>query len=227
MAKILLVEDDASVARLVRDYLTKKQHLVEAVGSGNAGWEHLRHYVYDLVILDWELPLMSGIEVLKKLRDSRNHTPVIMLTGRIAFEDKEAGFTCGADDYLTKPFDIRELGLRLEALLRRPRDFNDKHITAGELRLDEGTRTAVKNGQRINLLAREYALLEFLMRHPNQYFAPETLMDRVWPSESDATVEALRTCVKRIRQKLDDNDDDFSVIESTRGLGYKFVSVPR
>lgn len=227
MAKILLIEDDASVARMVGDYLSKKQHVVERANSGDGGWECLRHYKYDLVVLDWELPGLTGIEVLQNLRDSRNHVPVIMLTGRNDFQDKETGFTSGADDYLTKPFDIRELALRVEALLRRPADFNNKHLTAGEFRLDEGTRTAVKNGQHITLLAKEYALLEFLMRHPNQYFAPETLLNRVWPSESDATIEAIRTCVKRLRQKLDDNDDDYSVIETTRGLGYKFVSTPK
>lgn len=227
MAKILLVEDDASIARMVSDYLKKKQHLVDSVGNGVAGLENLRHYRYDLVILDWELPQMSGIELLKKLRQDRNHVPVIMVTGKGQFEDKEAGFTCGADDYITKPFDIRELGLRLEALLRRPGDFNHKHITSGELRLEEGTRTVVKHGQPISLLAKEYALLEFLMRYPNQYFLPEILLNRVWPSDSDATVEALRTCVKRIRQKLDDSDDSYSVIESTRGLGYRFVSIAK
>jgi DNA-binding response OmpR family regulator len=227
MAKILLIEDDANVTRMVSHYLTVKQHIVESAPTGDAGWDCLRHYAFDIVILDWELPNLSGIEILKNLRDSRNHVPVIMLTGRIAFEDKAAGFNCGADDYLTKPFDIRELGLRLDALLRRPRDFHNKHITAGDLRLDEGTRVAIKNGQQIPLLAKEYALLEFLMRHPNQYFTPDTILNRVWPSESDATVEAIRTCVKRIRQKLDDNDDDYSVIESTRGLGYKFVSISK
>src|SRR5271167_1443069 len=120
MAKILLVEDDQDLARMVVDGLTAEHHSVVAMADGLDGLDMLKRSVYDVVVLDWQLPGMEGIEILRKFRHGGGTTPVIMLTGKGGISDKEAGFNVGADDYLTKPFDIRELAARIRSLLRRP-----------------------------------------------------------------------------------------------------------
>jgi DNA-binding response OmpR family regulator len=224
MAKILLVEDDTGLCRMVKDWLTLEHHNLEIANDGKDGLEKLRFYKYDLVILDWTLPEMTGIEVLKEIRRLGLSTPVIMLTGRNTVPDKEVGFDAGADDYLTKPFHMKELSARLRALLRRPAAMVDEVLDFGDLRVDRGTYKVTKGGAEVKLLPTEYALLEFLMRHPNQVFTQEALLNRVWSSESDATANALTTCIKRLRKKIDSQDQE-SIIKTVYGVGYK-LEVP-
>jgi len=221
MAKILLVEDDAGLSRMIKDWLTLEHHHMELSADGQDGLEKLRFYQYDLVILDWTLPLLSGIEVLQQMRRLGVSTPVIMLTGRNTIVDKEEGFDAGADDYLTKPFHMKELSARLKALLRRPTALVDEVFKFGELAVDRGTYKVTKAGAEIKLLPSEYALLEFLMRHPNQVFTQEALLNRVWSSQSDATANALTTCIKRLRKKIDSEGEE-SIIRTVYGVGYKF-----
>jgi len=220
MAKILLVEDDAGLSRMIRDWLLLDHHQLEMAPDGKDGLEKLRFYKYDLVILDWTLPQMSGIQVLQEMRKLGLDTPVIMLTGRNTIPDKEEGFDAGADDYLTKPFHMKELSARLRALLRRPTALVDEALHFGDLFVDRGTYKVTKGGVEIKLLPTEYALLEFLMRHPNQVFTQEALLDRVWSSQSDATSNALTTCVKRLRKKIDSENQE-SLIQTVYGVGYK------
>lgn len=224
MAKILLVEDDTGLCRMVKDWLTLEHHNLETANDGKDGLEKLRFYKYDLVILDWTLPEMTGIEVLKEMRKQGLSTPVIMLTGRNTVPDKEVGFDAGADDYLTKPFHMKELSARLRALLRRPATMVDEVLEFGDLKVDRGTYKVTKGGEEVKLLPTEYALLEFLMRHPNQVFTQEALLNRVWSSESDATANALTTCVKRLRKKIDSENQE-SIIKTVYGVGYK-LEVP-
>lgn len=220
MAKILVVDDDLSVSQMIVDHLEAQHHTVEAVYTGADALDRLRFYSYDLAILDWQLPQMSGVAVCKEYREHGGRSPILMLTGRNTLNDKETGFDAGADDYLTKPFEVRELAMRVKALLRRPQRLATPALVVGDFTLDHETGCVVRNEETIQLLPREFALLDFLARYPNQFFTPEQLLNRVWEAESEATIGALRASVKRLRQSLDQPGKP-SIITSLRGYGYK------
>lgn len=220
MAKILLVEDDTVMLQMIEDYLAADRHQVETVNNGDDAWDRLKFYQFDLVILDWQLPGMSGIEILKQLRHKSDLTPVLMLTGKGEIDDKELGLNSGADDYLTKPFNGRELNARVKALLRRAGNAADNTLKAGDITLDRELYRATKGGEEIHLVPREFDLLEFLMRNPNRVFSARALLNQVWSSESDATDEAVVTCIKRLRKKID-TDGTASMIKTIYGVGYK------
>lgn len=218
MAKILLVEDDQNLANTVRTFLLFEHHAVEHVADGQGAFTQLRSFPYELIILDWELPSMSGIEILRRFRSSGGTTPILILTGHDTIEDKEQGLDLGADDYLTKPFHMKELGARVRALLRRPAPASQSNVlTAGAISLDSVKHQATVSGDVISLLPREFQLLEFFMRHRNRVFSAETLLKSVWPSDSEATLEALRTALKRMRKKVDPKGE---LIRTVHGVGY-------
>lgn len=223
MAKILIIEDDKLLNELVRDYLLRQHHQVETAETGTSGLEKLQSFQYDAVILDWQLPGLEGIEILKRFRANGGSTPVLMLTRKGSIDEKEAGFQTGTDDYLTKPFELRELGARVQALLRRPKAVVGDVLRAGSLMLDEREHKATKDGSHLQLLPKEFALLAFFMRHQNDVFSAQALLERVWDSDSDSSEEAVSTCIRRLRKKIDD-DDKPSLIQTVHGLGYKFVS---
>lgn len=220
MAKILIIEDDLVVAQMVRDWLDVEHHVVESVHTGDDGWDRLRFYSFDLAIIDWMLPGLSGVELVRNYRRAGGSMPILMLTGRNKIENKEEGFESGADDYLTKPFDIRELGARVQALLRRPSEIVKPLAGAGQLVLDYKRYALVRDGETIKLLPKEFALLEFLLRHPGRFFTPEQILNHVWQSDSDTTVDSLRTCIKRLRQRIE-REGKPPLIQSSRGFGYK------
>ncbi len=220
MAKILIIEDDLMVAQMVLDWLESEHHVGESVHTGDDGWDRLRFYSYDLVIVDWMLPGLSGVELCRRYRSAGGTIPILLLTGKNRIENKEEGFESGADDYLTKPFDIRELGARVQALLRRPSEIVKPLAGIGQLVLDYKRYALVRDGETIKLLPKEFALLEFLLRHPGRFFTPEQILNHVWQSDSDATIDSLRTCIKRLRQRID-REGKPSLIHSSRGFGYK------
>jgi DNA-binding response OmpR family regulator len=220
MAKILLIEDDVDLTIVIQGWLASHSHIVEVVHNGNDGMYSMRVCEYDVIILDWELPEMSGIDILKQYRNEGGKTPVIMLTGKRSIDDKETGLDLGADDYLTKPFHMKELAARVRSLLRRGTNVQTNVLHVGDIMLDTTQHRVTRNGINVQLLPREFALLEFLMRHPGEVFSSDALLQRVWDSESEATVEAIRTCVKRLRQKLDANEED-SLIETIARVGYR------
>lgn len=219
MAKLLLIEDDDGLAESVSDWLRSQQYVVDVVDTGTEGWDRLRLYHYDAAIVDWQLPGMSGVEICREYRNSGGMTPILMLTGKGEISEKETGLDAGADDYLTKPFDVKELAARLRALLRRPPTAKPSIIKVRDIELDPITAKVTKGGVTIDLPKREFALLEFFMRHPNQIFSAEALLDRVWSSESEATVDALKSCIKRLRKKLE--GDDSEMLKNVHGVGYK------
>lgn len=223
MAKILLVDDDDELVDVVKEWLEDQAHLIEVTSSGTDALEKLKFYTYDLILLDWGLPDRPGIEVLSEYRNRGGTTPTLMLTGKKEIDDKLTGLDTGADDYLTKPFHLEELSGRVRALLRRPPLASKPVLKVGECVLEPSSRRVTKNGVPINLLPREFALLEFLMRHPNQTFSPRTLLDRVWSSESDASPDTVRIHIMRLRNKLDENADD-SFIKTVHRVGYMLVS---
>jgi DNA-binding response OmpR family regulator len=223
LPKLLLVDDDENLLNTVQDWFKAQNFEVDIVSNGREGLERLKFYKYDLVILDWGMPDMSGIDVCRAYRTEGGETPVLMLTGQDKIEHKETGFSAGADDYLTKPFSLRELAARVRALLRRPSTYTSEKLQVGTIFIDSGARKVVRNGKDIDLAPREFSLLEFLMRHADQVFSDEAILDRVWPSSSDASSETLRTCIKKLRRKID-IEGQASIIKNVAGVGYRFDS---
>lgn len=216
MAKILIVDDDTDHVDMLSAFLARENHRVEFAHNGQDALNLMGVSAYDVIVLDWNLPDTTGIEILKSYRKSGT-APIIMLTARGELESREEGLDSGADDYLVKPFSARELAARIRALLRRPPAYSGTELRAGEYLLTPGTLTVSKSGQETRLPPREFALLEFLARHPNEIFKGDVLMTRVWHSESEATTDSLRTAIKQIRKKLNDE----GIIETVPGAGYK------
>jgi two-component system, OmpR family, response regulator len=221
MPKILVVEDDKLLGPTIQDWLKDNNHTVELVADGREGLDRLKFYEYDLIILDWQLPAVSGLEICKHYRESGGKTPILFLTGMTEIHDKEAGLDTGADDYLTKPFEMRELSARLRALLRRAPLCGGNILEAGDLVLDTAACKLTKCGVEIELFPKEITLLEFFMRHPGQVFNADALLNKVWSSESDVSPDSIRSHIARLRSKIDGNDKP-SMLRTVRGLGYKF-----
>jgi DNA-binding response OmpR family regulator len=201
MANILIVEDRIDLANLVRSFLEYEDHKVDAIHTGGTAVERITGGGFDLVILDWDLPEVPGIEILKGVRANGVSTPILMLTGKNTIADKEAGFDEGADDYLTKPFDMKELAMRVKALLRRSAPKveakkNDEEITLIPERL-----RATKHGRPVALTQKEFELLEFLLKKTAPS-APAEIVKTLWPADPSANFEMLRTTIKRLRKKL-------------------------
>lgn len=220
MSKILVVEDDLPLSESITEWLEAEGHDVQAVVDGAEAMEYLRSLPFDVIVLDWNLPSLSGIQILKMYRASGGNTPVLMLTGMSETRDKLQGFDSGADDYLTKPFDIEELIFRVKALLRRSRTYVGETLTIGQLQIDLRSRRATHNGVELNLKPLEFSLLEFFMRHPDQVITAEALINKVWPNDTEASVDSVYTCINRLRKKL--NDD--GLIQNMRGVGYQLIS---
>lgn len=220
MSKIIVVDDDKDLCVMVTDALEAQGYTVESVHDGADGRHRLLSFEYDVVILDWDLPKMSGVEILREMRTNGNNTAVLMLTGKSDISAKEEGLDSGADDYLTKPFSMRELNARVRSLLRRPQGFAGTTLKAGDIEYDPVLHKVTRNGEEIKLLPKEMAVLEFFMRHRGQVFSAEAVLNRVWSSESEASTDSFRTCLKRLRQKID-KDGEESVIEFVHGLGYR------
>ncbi len=220
MAKILLAEDDTALAATIRDWLEFEKNAVEAVTDGASAFENLMAFEYDVAILDWDLPKMTGVEVCQKFRARGGNTPIILLTGKNTIQDKEEGLDAGADDYLTKPFHPKELAARLRAMIRRATNFAPDVVTAGPLTIDKEKRLVYMNGVAVHLQPMEYTLLEFFMKNPNQVFSAETLLQKLWDASSDVSLDAIYTCIRRLRKKLDKDKKDESIIRTVHGVGY-------
>lgn len=221
MAKILLVEDDESIAATVSEWLSADKHSVECITDGKEGFNRLKYYEFELAILDWQLPGMSGPEICRLYRTDGGRTPILMLTSRTDSDDKVAGLDSGADDYLTKPIDFKELSARVRALLRRPSTLSPPAVKHRGLELDQGSGKVRRDGVEIMLLPKEFALLSFLMRHPNQVFSPDRLISLVWPSTTEVSRDTVKVHIKRLRDKID-TGEGASVIRSIHGMGYVF-----
>lgn len=220
MPKILVVEDDQALSKMLVDWLKFQQHAVDQVHDGKDGLEYALDNTYDLLVLDWQLPNLSGIEICKEFRLRGGLACILFLTGKDEIPNKLAGFDAGADDYLTKPFHMREFAARVKALLRRPADLTKETLHYKDVVFETTSGCVTRNGNLVNLLPKELALLEFFMQHPQQIFSTDTLINRVWPTSSEVTSEALTSCIKRLRQKLD-VDGEPSLITTVRGMGYK------
>lgn len=222
MAKILVIEDETPLCKMIRDLLVSENHEVDTTDDGFDGQNRIEHGQYDVAVIDWNLPGRTGIEICKSYREIGGGTRVLMLTGNSTAQDKVVGLDAGADDYLTKPFNGPELLARIRALLRRPLGLNRECFQLDDLLINLSAHTVTRLGENITLVRKEFAILTFLAQNPNRVFSAEALVARVWPSETDATVEALCTSISRLRKKIDIPGKP-SLITTVHGVGYKLT----
>ena len=217
--RILLVEDDARVAGFVRRGLREEQFAVDHAADGENAVFLAQTNEYDLVILDLLLPKRDGMEVLKKIREEKIDVPVLILTAKDKQTDKVAGLNAGADDYLPKPFGFEELLARVRALLRRRGNITPTALSAGDLEFDTLRRQVKRSGKEIELTNKEYELLEYFLRHPNQIVTRTMLSEHVWEKDFDTFSNVIDVHIARLRRKI---DDDFPVklLHTFRGKGY-------
>lgn len=220
MTKILIVEDESDLSKQMAQALSREHYLTDIAGDGDAALGFLTAFKYDIVILDWLLPGMTGLEICRKFRQSGGRTPILFLTANIGVENTEAALDAGADDYLAKPFHLKELLARLRALIRRSSNLQSTILEVRNIQLDTASHNVTKDGQDVHLEPREFNLLEFFLRNPNQVFSADTLLARVWDAESQASSDTIRTYIKSLRKKLDDSGRT-SIIATVHGVGYR------
>lgn len=214
--RILVAEDEHRIAEALRKGLEQEHYAVDVVYTGTDGYDMASSESYDLIILDLLLPGMDGLEVCRQLRHDGVHIPILMLTARSQIEDKVKGLDTGADDYLTKPFAFTELLARIRALVRRPSQDLGTKLTAGAVEMDTTALTVKHKGELIKLSNREYALLEYLLRHPGVILTKEQIIAHVWSYEADILPNTVEVYIRKLRHKL-----GAQAILTIRGFGYK------
>jgi DNA-binding response OmpR family regulator len=217
--RLLLVEDDARIARFVAKGLREQTYAVDVATSGDDALYQAAINTYDLVILDVMIPGRDGFEVCSELRKSGQRMPILMLTARDALEDRITGLDRGADDYLTKPFEFRELLARLRALLRRSGELRPAKITVADLVLDTAAQSASRGGRAVTFTAKEYALLEFLARNAGRVVGRAEIAEHVWDETFDPFSNLIEVYVNRVRRKID-ADSARPLLHTRRGAGY-------
>jgi two-component system copper resistance phosphate regulon response regulator CusR len=217
--RILLVEDEPKVSGFVERGLVAEHYAVDVVPDGRDGLEMAQTYSYDLIILDLMLPRLDGRQILQKIRKDDTCVPVLVLTARDALEDKVKLFESGADDYLTKPFAFAELLVRAKALLRRGPVNRSNVLTVGELELDRLTQQVKRAGKRIDLTAKEYALLEYLMQNADRVLSRNMIIEHVWDQSFDGITNIVDVYVRHLRSKVDDGHE-IKLLRTVRGAGY-------
>jgi two-component system copper resistance phosphate regulon response regulator CusR len=226
--RILIVEDESRLADYLQKGLSENGYVVDTAKDGIEGRHLATEGDYDLVLLDVMLPGLNGFAVLKHLREQKKNTPVLMLTARDKIEDRVHGLQVGADDYLVKPFAFSELLARVQALLRRGGAQNSQDalvLRLADLELDLASRRAIRGGQRLELTAKEFALLTLLLRRQGQILSRTTLAEQVWDMNYDSETNVVEVAVRRLRAKLDDPFDK-KLLHTVRGMGYVLESRP-
>ena len=217
--RILVVEDEEKVSAFVRRGLEQSAYAVDVAGTGEEALDYLATTTYDAVVLDVMLPGISGLEVVRELRRRNQAMPVLALTARSGVDDRIEGLDAGCDDYLPKPFAFQELLARLRALLRRATTVRLPELVYRDLKLDPASRTVTRDGRRIELTNKEYALLEYLMRHPEQVLTRNVLLEQIWGYDFDIQSNVLDVYMNFLRKKI---DAKFArkLLHTVRGVGY-------
>ncbi|MEN6410509.1 MAG: response regulator transcription factor [Anaerolineaceae bacterium] len=216
--RILIIEDDEGILKLLRRSLSYEGYEVETALDGKTGLNLAHDQHPDLIILDWMLPGMDGLEVCRRLR-STSSVPILMLTAKDTTQDRVQGLDAGADDYLIKPFELEELLARVRALFRRTQPERVQVLTFMDLTLDTSTRQATRGDRSIFLTAKEYELLELFLRHPRQVLTREMIFDRVWDYDFGGESNVLDVYIRYLRQKLE-QDGEPRLLHTVRGVGY-------
>jgi DNA-binding response OmpR family regulator len=219
--RILVVEDEKKVASFIKRGLEEEQYEVRTASDGEEGFKLALEKTFDLIVLDWMLPKMNGLDLLKDLRGKKVMTPVLMLTAKDSVEDIVAGLDSGSDDYLTKPFAFSELLARVRALVRRSESDRGAEIVFADVRLDPVTHKVWRGSQEIDLTGKEYALIEYFMRNPTQVLTRTMIAEHCWDYTFDSFTNIIDVYVNYLRKKID-REGDRKLIHTVRGVGYVF-----
>ncbi|NMC52630.1 MAG: response regulator transcription factor [Chloroflexi bacterium] len=222
--RILIIEDDEAIVKVLQRGLTYEGYEASAALDGESGLVMARANPPDLVVLDWMLPGMDGLEVCEKLREAGS-VPILMLTAKDTVDDRVKGLDAGADDYMVKPFELEEFLARVRALLRRTQQERATVLTFEDLSLDTSTRQASRENRVISLTAKEYDLLELFLRHPRQVLTREVIFDRVWGYDFGGESNVLDVYIRYLRQKLE-SSGEARLIHTVRGVGYVMREIP-
>lgn len=224
--KLLVVEDEALLRHHLFTRLGEHGHVVDAVADAEEALYRVSEYNHDLVIIDLGLPSMSGLDLIRELREQGKQFPILILTARGNWQNKVEGLAAGADDYVVKPFQFEELEARLNALLRRSSGFVQSTIGAGPLVLDLNRKQAMLKDENLALTAYEYRILEYLMRYQQQVVSKDRLIEQLYPDDEERDTNVIEVLVGRLRRKLE-GDSGFKPIETVRGQGYLFTEACR
>jgi DNA-binding response OmpR family regulator len=219
--KILVVEDDRKIASFIQRGLKEQGFVVEVCADGNEGYTRAISQIYDVIVLDIMLPGRDGLSILRALREKKSTVPVILLTARSGLNERVEGLNLGADDYLPKPFYVEELIARIQAVVRRASGEQLTQLTADGLVVNLITRDVLRGEERIDLTAREFNLLELLMRSPGRVFTRTQILEHVWGYDFDPQTNVVDVYLRRLRAKIDEPSEP-SHIETVRGVGYRF-----
>jgi DNA-binding response OmpR family regulator len=219
--RILLVEDDEFIAKALATVLSNQHYAVEVATDGQAGWDLVEAFAYDLILLDVMLPKLDGISLCKRIRSGGYRMPILLLTGKGSSNDKVTGLDAGADDYVIKPFDEQELVARVRALLRRGDSVAPAVLEWGSLRLDPSSCEVTYGTRPLQLTPKEYSLLELFLRNSSRVFSSSAILDHLWEFDKAPGEEAVRTQIKGLRQKLKAAGAAADVIETVYGIGYR------
>jgi DNA-binding response OmpR family regulator len=217
--RILVIEDEKKLSDLIARALRAERYAVDVAYDGHAAWEMIETYEYDLVILDLMLPGLDGAEILRRTRRRNHHVPILILTALDATDEKVRNFEAGADDYLTKPFAFAELMVRVKALMRRGPVSRSSVVRVADLEIDRLTQQVRRAGRKIELTAKEYALLEYLATNPGRVFSRTMIIEHVWDQSFEGLTNIVDVYVRHLRTKV---DDPFAtkLIRTVRGAGY-------
>lgn len=214
--RILVIEDEHKIANSIKRGLEQESYAVDVAYDGNDGFDLAVSEEYDVIILDLMLPGLNGVTLCKKLRDEKNQTPILMLTAKGQLNDKVDGLNAGADDYLVKPFAFTELLARIKALTRRPKQTLDSVLKTGDLSLDTLTYEVKRAGKKIKLSKKEFALLEYLLRHKGKILTKDQIINHVWDYDADVLPNTVEVYIGYLRKKIGKD-----LIKTIRGFGYK------
>lgn len=220
--RILVIEDEHRIANTIKKGLEQERYAVDVAYDGSDGFDLATTEDYDLILLDLMLPGMDGMAICERLREKKIHTPILMLTAKGQIQDKVTGLDSGADDYLTKPFSFEELLARIRALSRRPKESEETILRVGDLELDPKRYTVVRAGQVVPISSKEFALLEYLMRHHNMVLTKDQLIAHVWDYDASILPNTVEVYIRNLRNKIDHPfHDQPPLLHTVRGFGYK------
>lgn len=223
MFRILIAEDDRELRQLFSHVLAKNGYAVVGVSNGKEALDEIEAGYFDLIISDIMMPVMDGYEFVRSLRESENHTPVLMITAKDAFDAMQLGFMSGTDDYMVKPINVNEMILRVGALLRRAQLISERRLTIGETTMECDSLTVTSSGERMILPQKEFMLLFKMASYPGKIFTRQQLMDDIWGYDSGTDTHTVDVHIGRLRDRFRDNSD-FKII-TMRGVGYKVVKL--